>query len=425
MTEWNNYSLTGTTTTVTASNASPVYGDSVTLTATVKASSGSTTPEGTVVFYYTYVDPVVSTLEHQVELGTVTLANGVASLSTSSLPTGVNSVWAAYQGSSSFSESLSSVLSVTALTPTTTQISGGYSTAVPYGTTQQFSAGVSPNLTTSSTPTGTITFYCDGTALGTVTSPSNYISTTALPVGTNTITAVYSGDSLFEGSTSSSMTRPVTSTTASAVSTTTTLTASPTSLTYGGTETLTAKVAASSGSTTPTGTVTFYNGTTSLGTGTLPSGTATLTTTALPVGTRSLKVVYAGATGFNASTSSAVSVAVTAAPDFALAASSSTLTVKAGATGTTTLVITDENGFSGDSALSFSCSGLPSGASCTFGTPVTTSTGSTVAVSIATSTTTAQADEKHLSAASALYTALIPAILLISIKRRKAFLALL
>lgn len=427
VTEWNNYSLTGTTTTVVSSNISPVYGDTVTLTATVKGNSGSTTPEGTVVFYYAYADPVVSTQQHQVELGTVTLANGTASLSTSSLPTGVNSVYAAFQGSSTFSESLSPVLSVTALTPTTTSIVAGNSTWYQ-GSNLGFSISVTPSPFYGTYASGTVTVYSGTTSLGTatLTQGSATFTTAALPVGTDTITAVYAGNSLMAASTSSAITVTIQSTTASAVSTTTTLTASPTSLTYGGTETLTAKVAASSGSTTPTGTVTFYNGTTSLGTGTLSSGTATLTTTALPVGTDSITAVYGGTSAFSSSTSSAVTVAVSSAstttPDFSLTASPSTLTVTAGSTASTTLTVIDAGGFTGDAAITYSCSGLPTGASCTFGTPVTTSTGSTVALSIKTAATTAQADRAPFSAAP-IYTALIPAVLLLSIKRRKTFLS--
>jgi hypothetical protein len=51
-------------------------------------------------------------------------------------------------------------------------------------------------------------------------------------------------------------------------------------------------------------------------------------------------------------------------PNFTLMASPISLTVKSGTTGTTTLTVTPQNGFS--SAVSFACSGLPTGASCAF-----------------------------------------------------------
>lgn len=516
VTEWSNYSLTGSTTTVSASSTSPNYGNSVTLTATVKASSGSTTPDGEVVFFYTYQNSITAVNE-VAEIATATLSHGVASITTASLPAGVNSVQAGFRGSLTFAESVSPVLSVTALRPTTIQMSGGYSSAVQYGTKQYFSFSVATSMLPAPDVTGTVTFYCNGSAVGTqALSSSNIFSITTLPVGTDVITAQYNGSSLFEasavsssvsvtitsgtplsttttlatsatnitygdsvtltaavaasggtptgtvtfysGSTSlgsailnngtaslattmlpvgsnsikvvyagdtgfNSSTSSTVSVTVTTVSTTTTLAASATSFTYGSSATLTATVAANSGSTTPTGTVTFYSGSTSLGSATLNSGTASLTTTALPVGTDPLKAVYAGSTIFSPSTSGTTSVSVTAPADFSIAVVTSNLTAKAGSTASTSIIVTDSNGFSGDSSLTFSCSGLPSGSSCAFGVPVITTTGSTVALSIATATTSAQTNDKPLATISAIYTALIPAVLFISFKRRKAFLS--
>lgn len=91
--------------------------------------------------------------------------------------------------------------------------------------------------------------------------------------------------------------------------TTTTLAASATSVVEGVSLTLTATVAPTAAS----GTVTFYDGTTSLGTGTLSSGTATLATKFTTAGTQSLTATYAGDTTYATSTSSAISVTVTAA----------------------------------------------------------------------------------------------------------------
>jgi len=75
---------------------------------------------------------------------------------------------------------------------------------------------------------------------------------------------------------------------------------------------LTATVTGSSG--TPGGSVNFYDGATLLGAATLASGTATLATTALAVGSHSLTATYAGAGAYTSSTSSAVTVAVSAIP---------------------------------------------------------------------------------------------------------------
>src|SRR3984885_4939031 len=61
-----------------------------------------------------------------------------------------------------------------------------------------------------------------------------------------------------------------------------------------------------------TGTVTFYDGTSSLGSGTLSTGTATLSVSFSTTGTHSVTAVYGGNSAYAGSTSSAVSITVTA-----------------------------------------------------------------------------------------------------------------
>jgi len=72
-------------------------------------------------------------------------------------------------------------------------------------------------------------------------------------------------------------------------------------------------------------------------------------------------------------------------PDFTLTASPGSLTITAGSSGATTVSVTALNGF--NAAVTFSCSGLPSGASCNFSpTTVTTSgsAGATTTLTVAT-----------------------------------------
>jgi hypothetical protein len=148
--------------------------------------------------------------------------------------------------------------------------------------------------------------------------------------------------------------------------TTTTLTDSTATLTAGQSLTLTATVAAASGNTVPTGTVTFYDGSTVLGTGTLgASGVATDTTTALTAGSHSITASYGGSATLAGSTSGAVTVAVAAGPpDFTAALSPTSDTVAPGQSATTTVTLTPANGF--NQSVSLSCSGLPTGATCSF-----------------------------------------------------------
>jgi hypothetical protein len=96
--------------------------------------------------------------------------------------------------------------------------------------------------------------------------------------------------------------------------TTTTLSASPASSTYGTSVTFTATVGPTSGTGTPSGTVTFSDGGTNLGTGTLDtSGKATFATSTLSAGSRSLTATYGGNSTFGGSASAPLAYAVTKA----------------------------------------------------------------------------------------------------------------
>ena len=192
-----------------------------------------------------------------------------------------------------------------------------------------FTATVTANNASSdpSLPSGTVTFYscpsascASTTSLGTGTIGAGgqaTFFTSSLPAGTTYVEAVYGGASTnFSGSTSNVITQVVTS---SAVATTTVLTASPNPSLFGSSVTLTAMVTKSSGSGTPTGTVSFYLGTPTgshslLGTGTLTAGKASLVTSTLPVGTDSLYAIYSGDSNFATSTSLVISEVVIGPP---------------------------------------------------------------------------------------------------------------
>jgi Bacterial Ig-like domain (group 3)/FG-GAP-like repeat len=157
------------------------------------------------------------------------------------------------------------------------------------------------------TPTGTITFL-DGTTqlgTGTLSSGAATFKTSSLTAGTHSITVSYAGDSSFKASVSAVLTETVNA----GAATTATVTSSLNPATTGQAVTFTGTIASSGG--TPTGTVTFLDGTTTLGTGTLSAGVATFQTSSLTAGTHSITASYAGATGFAASTSAALTETVT------------------------------------------------------------------------------------------------------------------
>ena len=113
----------------------------------------------------------------------------------------------------------------------------------------------------------------------------------------------------------------------------------------------------------PSGSVSFYANGTPIGSGAITSaGIATLTTDGLTVGTNAITAVYAGDSHFNG-TSAKVSVSVTAlAPDFALSATPSGMTLQQGQTGVVTLGLAANSTFAG--TVTFTCSGTPGESTC-------------------------------------------------------------
>jgi len=348
------------TTTTLSGPGSATYGANVTLTATVSSTAG--TPGGSVTFY-----------NGSTALGTGTLnGSGLATLSTSALPGGTDSLTATYGAAGNFATSTSAANSITINQATQTITfpaiaSRAYGSA-PFAVTATSSAGSSypVTITVQSGPavigSGTVSLTGAGTVVlqASQAGDANYSAATATqsfqvtpapltvaannasrafgaanPVFSGTVTGAVGSDSFSETFTTTAtatsnvgsypivpaVTGPqlanytVTlvngSLTVSGAATTTTLSA-PGSAAYGASVVLTATVASTAG--TPGGVVTFYSGSTSLGTGTLNgSGAATLATTTLPVGTDTLTASYAAAGNFAASASSGNSITVNAA----------------------------------------------------------------------------------------------------------------
>jgi len=90
------------------------------------------------------------------------------------------------------------------LTATATSLAVSPGTTEPYGTNLVMTGSVSPYTSGSNTATGTIGFYDSGTLLGSpsIASGQASIGISTLAAGSHSITAVYSGDANFAGSTS-------------------------------------------------------------------------------------------------------------------------------------------------------------------------------------------------------------------------------
>src|SRR5277367_1573237 len=249
-----------------------------------------------------------------------------------------------------------------------------------------FTAAVAPK-SGSGVPTGTVAFSDGSTKIGSVSlnsAGSAAFDTSGLAVGTHSISGAYSGDANFAASTSSPVS--VTISAPAKIATTTSVLASATQLTAGQNETFTAAVAPQSGAGVPAGSNTFLDGQTQLGVVALNGGSASFSSSNLAVGTHTITAAYSGDSNYVASTSAAltVTVAVASAANYSLTIGSSELTVAQGSSGNLTITVTPKNGFK--QAVGFTCSGLPSGGSCSFNpqtlTPAAGAVSATVTVQL-------------------------------------------
>jgi hypothetical protein len=287
----------------------------------------------------------------------------------------------------------------TAAAPATTTTLSASATQVNVGQSVTFTVGVT--AAAGATPSGTVTLLDGSTLIGTA-SLSNGAATftvASLTAGTHTIAASYAGDTADDASTSSAVSVKVNGTPAqtSAV----TMTASPVTARSGQSVSLTASVTP----TTATGTISFQDGNTAIGSATLASGNAVLAVSTLSVGTHLLTAVYSGDAADSPSTSSTVTVTITTptspSPDYGFTLSSGSLTLSQGTAGSLMVSVAPENGFS--ASLSFACSGLPSGWSCSF-TPSTLSGSATQTTKLTVSATNSS---RLLPAPSGLFLALV------------------
>ena len=154
---------------------------------------------------------------------------------------------------------------------------------------------------------------------------------------------------------------------------TTTLASSNPNAYAGNPITLTATVqSAISGSPTPTGKVTFFDGPVQLGsTSTSPGpangmATATYVTSSLAVGIHPLTAVYSGDTNFSGSSSLPLVETISMPAYFTLSASPPSLNIQQGQSGQTYITVTPTGNFIISVPLTLSCPVLPNYAACVF-----------------------------------------------------------
>jgi Bacterial Ig-like domain (group 3)/Beta-propeller repeat len=370
---------TGTTTSLSSSLNPATTGQSVTFTATVTGvGSNMPVPTGTITF-----------LDGTTALGTQALnGSAQASLTTSALTAGSHPMTAVYSADTNYAASttaaLTQIVNAAVKTNTTTSLLSSANPA-PTGQSVIFTATVAGVGSNTPVPTGTVTFLDGTTTLGMSTlngSAQASLTTSALAVGSHSITAVYGADANYAASTSTAVAEVVN--TPAKTNTTTSVSSSANPATIGQSVVFTATVAGvGSNSPVPTGMATFLDGTTTLGTGTLNSaGTATFATTTLVAGVHPITVQYGGDTNYLGSTSGALSQTVNAAASYTIAFNPTTLTVTRGQSGTVTITVTPIGGFNQSVALA--CSGLPILTTCTFNPLTVASANGTSTLTIAT-----------------------------------------
>ena len=308
-------------TAVTSSAASTVFGNPVTFTASV-TSAGAGTPTGGVTFFSD------GTAIASCTQGAEPIAlNGSAQAqcTTSSLTAGSHAITATYGGDGTFAASNGALptqivnqgASQTSVASSVNPTTSGQST-----TLSAHVSAVSPAL---GTPTGQLDFVYAGVEVPGCTqqtldgSGNASCATSGLPAGVDDVTAVYAGDTNFISSTSGAVTQIVTTD-----ATTSTIGSSQNPSVTGQPVAFTATVTANApGSGTPTGSVTFYDQTTAanltcaegaqpIALGVTAQAVCTPTFAAVTAGDHII-AMYSGDANFTASNSSAVVQVVTKA----------------------------------------------------------------------------------------------------------------
>jgi hypothetical protein len=283
---------------------------------------------------------------------------------------------AVYAGNTFFSTSTSpSTVPLTSSAAATTLTLAALPTSSVYGQTVVLTATLAPyskgSLTTN---TETVTFYNGATNLGpgTLTSGVATANVSTLPGGTDGLTAVYGGDTNFLTSTST----PVLNFTVSKATPTVNWT-TPAAIPFG--TVLSATQLDASPSVPGTPVYTPLAGTTPA------TGTDTLSVAYTPTDTTD----YSGDSLYPSTTTNPVKLSTSATPDFAVASSTLTQTVTAGQSATYTINVTPSNGFA--SKVTFTASGMPTGATAVFAPSSVTPNGAAVSstLTIATAASTA------------------------------------
>lgn len=230
-------------------------------------------------------------------LGTGALSSGVATITTTALPVGADSLTAAYGGDSNYNPSTSNAVTAT--------VSNVLISSTPNPST--YTQVVTFTGTVASGKTGTITFFDGTTNIGSsvISGTTATIATSTLTAGSHNITATFNSNS------SPVLVQVVKKATPTVIVTT----SGPS--TFGQAVTITAAVTAGA-----TGTVNFSSGSISLGSGTITSGSVSITTSLLNAPSDLITAAYSGDNNYNPATGTVTQIVSKASPVGTLTSSS-------------------------------------------------------------------------------------------------------
>jgi hypothetical protein len=320
------------TVTLTSDTNPSLFGNNITLTATVAPVNPSdSTPTGVVYFR----DGASAS-----PFGSAVLVNGVATLSGVHLSAGAHSLTATYDGSLTFSVKTSAPYTQNVQVGTSTLLSSSVLNPV-HGQSMTLNARVSPTSTSLITPTGTVDFILNGSIdLGSATTVNGVASlpNQVFPVGTSTITAIFTSSNILDADNELGSLNVTVG--PGRGSTAVTITTGP--VAHGQPVTFNIQVGTQGpGSGIPSGTVTIKDGSVLLQTLTLDeTGSAQWTTSSLAINTHTFFINYLG----DASTTGTLTVqklnvvaysttTTVSSPQYAVAGNTITLTANVAVNG--------------------------------------------------------------------------------------------
>ena len=222
------------------------------------------------------------------QVAQISNASALTNVAVFPLGSGIHNVDASYSGDSVYLGSLSDTVPLTAA-PVNTSLAlvASPGSSILAGDSVTLTATLSPFTVgppTTTTDGDLVNFFSGATLLGSghLLSGVATFTTTALPIGTDSLTAVFPGDPNYNSSTSSASTITVS---------TVTLSSSLNPSTFGQSVTFTATVLPSK-----TGSVTFLDGGTSIGASAIVSGVAVFSTSSLAVGAHNVTAQYSSDT---------------------------------------------------------------------------------------------------------------------------------